>query len=301
MEKNVGLSFDATISTKDARNNLKVPIIRKKTNTKTNIKDVNPNVESSLNSEILVSDLVIDMSYQRFPNEDKVNNIVKNFNHDALGVLICSIREDGTIAVIDGGHRVAALRMMNLENSTVDCLVYFGLTIAEEAKIFNLMNDNRTKPKTHDLFKAKVTAQDPEAVAINAILEKHNLQMTNRPTNNAIRAAGTLAKLFKKNGAKNIDNTIDILKNAFDSHSSTLSDAALTAVSNILATYPEIDKTRLIKVLKLQINSNLWASNGALISKQIKASDRSVGMSIALINDYNKKLKINRLDEKKMW
>jgi hypothetical protein len=301
MEKNAGLSFDATITAKDAKDNLKVPVIRKKANTKTNIKEINPNIESSLNSEIRVSDLVIDMSYQRFPNEDKVNNIVKNFNQDALGVLICSIREDGTIAVIDGGHRVAALRMMNLENSTVDCLVYFGLTIAEEAKIFNLMNDNRTKPKTHDLFKAKVTAQDPEAVAINAILEKHNLQMTNRPTNNAVRAAGTLSKLFKKNGAKNIDNTIDILKTAFDSHSSTLSDAALTAISNILAIYPEVDKARLIKALKLQVNSNLWASNGANISKQIKASDRSIGMSIVLIKDYNKKMKTNRLDEKKMW
>lgn len=301
MEKNVGLSFDASIKSIDAKKNIHVPIARKKTNTK--IKKVSESEASfsSLNSEIKVDDLVIDLSYQRYPNENKVNEIVKNFDMDAVGVIICSMRDDGTLAVLDGGHRVAALRMLGLNDSTVNCLVYFGLSIEDEANIFNMMNDNRTKPKTNDLFKAKVVAKDADSVALNKIFEKHKLSVLDRPANNGIRAIGTISKIFKKYGGNVVDDTLHVLKNAFDSHSSSFTDVAIMAVSKILYIYKDIDKKRLTNALKNQHTAALWANNGATLSAQISPKDRSVGMAVLLVKDYNKKLKINRLDEKLIW
>jgi len=301
MEKNVGLSFDATIKAEDAKKNLRVPIIRKKSNTKIDKTKNIGGTESALNSLVSVEDLMIDMSYQRFPNENKVNDIVKNFDPDAIGVLICSAREDGTIAVIDGGHRVAALRMLGFEKMNVDCLVYFDLTIAEEAKIFNLMNDNRTKPKTQDRFKAKVTSNDTNAVELNDIFKTVGLEVATKPMNNGIRAIGTVENVFKKHGADVTLKALTLLKEAFGSHSSSFSDVAIVAVANVLSTYKDVDLNRLSNALKVQVNASLWASNGAVLANQIRAKQTAIGMSILLIKDYNKKMRVNRLDEKMIW
>ena len=302
MASNNELSFDNTLSVTEANNSLRIPVIRRKTNTKINKTKVsNTGTQSTLSSEVVVNDLMLDLSYQRYPNEDKVNKIVKDFDRDALGVIICSAREDGSIVILDGGHRVAAMRMMGLEHTFVDCLVYFGLSVAEEANLFNLINDNRTKPKTQDLFKAKVVAEDADSVAIAKIIEKHGLFVSNKPTNNGFRAIGTISKLFKKNGKANIDATIGVLKNAFGTHSSSFSDVAIMSVSNMIAIYPNLDKNRLIATLSLYKTVSNWTSVGAVFSAQISAKDRSIGMSVVAIREYNKKLRANRLDEKILW
>lgn len=256
---------------------------------------------SSLNSEIKVKDLFIDLSYQRIPNERKVITIVNNFNPDAIGVLICSMREDGTIAVIDGGHRVAALRMLNKENSNVNCLVYFGLSLEEEAQIFTKMNDNRTKPKTGDIFKSKVIGGDKDAIEINDILNKFNLNISNKPSNNSIRAIGTLSSTYKKYGRSVIVSTIDTIIKSFGSHSSSMTDSAILSISKIYATYDikSINQTRLINVLISYGNVSIWRNRSHPISESLGYKEH-IGMAIALINEYNKKLKSNRLDSSKL-
>jgi len=298
--KNQELSFDNTTTPKEVNANLIVPVIRQKTNTVINRSKSIGN-ESTLSSEILVKDLVLDLSYQRYPNETKVNKIVKNFDKGALGVIICSAREDGTIVILDGGHRIAAMRMMKLDDQFVDCLVYFGLTIPEEANLFNLINDNRTKPKTQDLFKAKVVAHDSSAVEIDKIFKKHNLSTSNQAGANLIRAVGTVSNLYKKNGSTNVDKTIEILKLAFGNHSSSFTDFALVSVSNMVSIYPNMDRNRLINALKLFGSISHWSNSGSIVSNQLKVKDRSIGMAIVAIRDYNKKLKTNRLDEKILW
>jgi len=42
----------------------------------------------------------------------------------------------------------------------VNALVYFSLTIQEEAKIFALLNQEHTKPNTTDIFKAGIVSGD---------------------------------------------------------------------------------------------------------------------------------------------
>lgn len=294
MENNIELNFDETISSKNAKNSLRVPIVNR--NNKSISDEIVKN-KSQLSSLVKVNELVIDMSYQREPNARKVSSIARAFNPDAVGVLICSAREDGTIAVIDGGHRVAAMHMLNLSDETVDCLIYFGLSIEEEAKIFHLMNDNRTKPKTNDIFKSKVASKDVDALTIQAILDRYGLSVVNRPAMNSIRAIGTLASLYKKNGAINIDSTINVLINSFGKHSTSFNDQALVAVSNIFAIYKkDVDSKRLITVLNSFGNTNLWTHSGSLVSKNMNYKSIANGMIHTAIVEYNKNLRKNRLD-----
>lgn len=294
MENNIELNFDAEISAKDAKKNLRVPIVNLKNKSITNELTKN---KSQLSSLVKVEDLVIDMSYQREPNTKKVSLIARTYNPDAIGVLICSAREDGTIAVIDGGHRVAAMHMLNLSHETVDCLIYFGLSIEEEAKIFHLMNDNRTKPKTQDLFKSKVAAGDIDALTVKAILDQNGLVVGNAPGMNIVRAIGTLMDLYKKTDSKNIGNVLNILSHAFDKHSTSFNDASLIATSMILNVYENsINIDRLTKAINSFGISTYWVNSGSIISKNMGYKMTAKGMAHAAINEYNKNLRSNRLD-----
>lgn len=287
------LNFDAEILTSEIMKNMNIPISMKKKS----IKAMSNMSASRLVSNVKVEDLIIDLSYQRKPNEQKVAKIIRDFDPNSIGVLICSMRENGDVAVIDGGHRIAALNAMNMGNTDVRCLVFFELTLAQEAEMFATLNDNRTKPKTMDIFKSKVVAGDADASAVQSILNKMGLSISNGPANNSVRAIGTVNAIYRNHGKKVLENTLFVLSTAFDKHSSSFSDSALIAVSKMFATYKDrIDINRFCSILASFGNANLWINKGGAVAKTMGYRDTNVGMIVCFMNEYNKRLKSNRLD-----
>lgn len=290
------LNFDAEVLTSEVMQNLNVAIATKK-NSKVSTKTLN---ESKLVTNVKVSDLIIDLSYQRKPNQIKVAKIIKDFDPNALGVIICSIRENGVIAVIDGGHRISALNAMGMHNSDVRCLVFFGLSLSQEAEMFATLNDNRTKPKTQDIFKSKVIAKDETAIDIDNVIKKYGLSISNAPSMNGIRAIGTVTNIYKKYGVDVLDKTIMCLTEAFDKHSTSFSDQALLAVSSIIAQSKDIDLKRMISILSTYGTANLWFGKGSSVAKQANFKKNYHGMIFVFVNDYNKRLKKNKIDFSKV-
>src|SRR5947209_20056743 len=83
--------------------------------------------------EILTpSQLTVDESYQR-PLSHFVETIVENFDPALLQTLAVSERRT-TYTVIDGQTRLVALRRLGALE--VPCLIYTGLTKAQEAMLF---------------------------------------------------------------------------------------------------------------------------------------------------------------------
>lgn len=290
------INFDVQIMTSDVMKSLNIPIATRKPKKAKTIDDIS---QSKLISNVRVSDLIIDLAYQRKPNANKVAKIINNFDPDAIGVLVCSMRENGVIAVIDGGHRVAALNAMNLEAMNVRCLVFFDLTLEKEAEMFTILNDNRTKPKTQDIFKSKVVAGDSDAVKIKSILDTLGLSISTGPANNSVRAMGTITSIYKREGASNLQDTLSYLYLAFDKHSTSFSDSALIAVSKMISAFGnKIDGKRFVTTLSTFGSANLWSNKGAAISKAMGYKDVNLGMIVCFLNEYNKRLKSNRLDIK---
>ena len=77
---------------------------------------------------------IVTEQYQRILNMKNVAGIVKNFDPAKLGVLVVSHRADGTYAVLDGQHRLAALRRLGYD--AANCIVLEGMTIRQEADYF---------------------------------------------------------------------------------------------------------------------------------------------------------------------
>ncbi|MDA0753905.1 MAG: hypothetical protein O3A49_04435 [Candidatus Marinimicrobia bacterium] len=252
---------------------------------------------SKMSSLVKPSDMFVDYTYQRKALDAKVKKIVKNFSPDLLGIITCSMREDNQLAIIDGSHRYHALIAMGMENSNVNALVYFGLSIQDEARIFTLTNKEHTKPNPSQIFKAGIVSGDEISVAIYKIIEKVGASISEGPGVNKVRAVSTLRKIYTNAGAEVLTKTLQTLSDAFPNNNETYHGQLLSAVGCIYRRYgDQVDQKRLAKVLGM-------AGSPAMIIAQAQSMISNgqtitfTSLPFAIVNRYNVKMKSNRLPD----
>lgn len=128
--------------------------------------------------DVPVGQLTIDDRVQRanFSNA-RVIKIVRDFNPDALGRATVSDRGHGELIVLDGQHRIEAIRRRTDGLGSMPCKVYSGLSLQEEAKLFLDLNDGKM-PTLFDRYRVSVTGDDETTVAIDRIVHSHGLTVS---------------------------------------------------------------------------------------------------------------------------
>ena len=155
--------------------------------------------EQSITELVPVNDIGVDMEYQRPLSTGKVASISANFNKNAVGTIIVSLRENGKFFVLDGHHRLESMKKCGIEKA--ECKVIIGLTLQQEAEIFIWCNTNRKNPDALDTFKARLFKRDPIALAINAVVEECGLYVEfarGRRRSNSVWAVKTMEEIYRK-------------------------------------------------------------------------------------------------------
>lgn len=161
-----------------------------------------------------VGRLKVDKTYQRKLDENWVNQLSDVWKPAMAGVLLVSSRENGEMVVLDGQHRLAAVRKLLADHAGVSeslwAEVYFGLSVEEEAAIFMGRN---TQKAVHmiDRFRARVTAGEPTAVRINAILKAHGTTWDY----NSSKGYACIGVLEKVDGWGKLDSAVRIIEEAW--------------------------------------------------------------------------------------
>lgn len=113
-------------------------------------------------------DLNVDHSYQR-PLVPKHKKIAAEYDADAFGVPLVGQRDDGTLWIVDGQQRIAAKKILGHKTVRVD--VFASKGPEHEARVFKLVNMNRTKLSSLELFHAMLAAGDETCHAVKEIVE----------------------------------------------------------------------------------------------------------------------------------
>jgi len=287
------IDFEVQVEQSEIKKNVNVPIVsQEKIGALFNKGHI-----SKMSSMVKVSDLLIDYSYQRNPIGKKVNKIAKNFDPDLLGVIICSMRESGVLAVIDGSHRVHALRQKQMNDAVLNALVYFDLKIEDEAKIFSLLNQEHTKPNPAEIFKAGIVAGDEETIIINRIFTNLGLNIGVGPGENKVRAISTVKRVYRNAGEKVLQDTLYTIKSAYGDSSSTMRDVLISAVAIVYNRYGDsVEVSRMITTLQKFGNPNSLIANAkSMMSNQNQVT--STALPYLIVNAYNQRLKKNRLSD----
>jgi len=119
--------------------------------------------------KVWVSKLNLGPAYQRDISMARVRKIVREYNPVLFDPVVISWREDGTMWVLDGGHRVTAAQIMKFEE--VEARMLEGLTPQQEAEHYVRLNTSRKNLTASDKFKGNVEAQNKTAVAVKSAMD----------------------------------------------------------------------------------------------------------------------------------
>lgn len=166
--------------------------------------------------KVALGKMIVSDSAQRELKQYRVSTLLKEFDIELLGLPVLSFR-DGVYFIVDGQHRIAALKDWlgeGWEPQLIECRVHDGLTEAQEAKLFLDLNNNLTV-KAFDKFKTAVTAGLPIETAVKKIVESEGLSIGKTKTDGAIGAVTTLTKVYSRSGGSTLARTLRIIRDAY--------------------------------------------------------------------------------------
>lgn len=197
------------------------------------------------------SSLTLDERIQRAIRPGHLKTMTSNLDLDALGVIIVSRRDDGTLAVLDGQHRIRALANAGMGEWLVTCKVFDGLTIPEEAGLFRRYNTTSKTNALEDLLKAIVEGE-PEAVAINKIARRNGLTIALQSGPGKIACATAMRKVFRAGemGPAALGFALHVGVQAWGAHSDSVDGHIVQGLGDLYVRYGEdIDRAALIRKL----------------------------------------------------
>jgi hypothetical protein len=142
--------------------------------------------------------LNIDGDYQRDSvSRSKVTDIARTWNWVLFGTLIVAERPDGTLWVIEGGHRTRA-SFYRSDINLLPCMVH-RLEVKElEAKAFLGSNKFKTNVCSMDEFRASILAGDETAVGVDGMINDWGYRVANsHGTRYVVKCVNTLMSSWR--------------------------------------------------------------------------------------------------------
>lgn len=149
---------------------------------------------------------------QRDLNQARVDHLAASFDLEQIGVPTVSHR-DGSYWIIDGQHRMEALRACGFHDEGVQCWVYEGLTSEGEAELFLKLNNTLPVP-AFQKFKKAVHAGRPVESDIDRIVRSVGLVVSNDKVPGAITAVSTLGRVYSR-GPGVLARSLRIIRDAY--------------------------------------------------------------------------------------
>lgn len=160
---------------------------------------------------VRVSDMQTTPAAQRKYDPVHAQEIADTFDLEALGYPLVNLRA-GVWWIVDGQHRVGALRLIGWGDQMIECEVYRGLTEQQEAALF--LQRAKTKAITPaDRYRIAITANLPDEVAVAKVCEQ--LALPVGVGRGKIQAVNTLLKVYRTYGADVLGRALLILREAY--------------------------------------------------------------------------------------
>lgn len=183
---------------------------------------------------------------QRELNQARVDHLAANLDLEQIGNPTVSHR-DGSYWVIDGQHRIEALRQFGFTAEPIQCWTYDGLTSEEEAEAFLKQNDTlavHALPK----FKTAVHAGRDIETDIDRVVRSVGCVVTADKVPGGVGAVGTLRRVYARGGPGGLARSLRIIRDAYGD--TGLEGAVIDGIGHLTARYNgELNEDEAIKKL----------------------------------------------------
>lgn len=245
----------------------------------------------SLIKPLRISDLKVPERSQRKFIKSHAENIYKNFDNNQFTPLIVSIR-DGVYWVIDGQHRLYAVKKCFGEDRLVECKIITSLTEELECDLFGKINTNQKSLNSADKIKTDFYAGNPKIIALVDICNRNGVELGFENDNRGkkdgrIIAIKALADTYDKIGEQKTERLVKLLNDTWDGNAEAFSQRMISAMGVILSLYSAelSDEIWVRKLSKVEVPKLISEAKNDLATK---ANIPTKIARIAITNYYNK-------------
>lgn len=150
---------------------------------------------------------------QRDLNQARVDHLTANFDLEQIGTPTVNER-GGWFYILDGQHRVEALKAIGYGDQSVQCWTYIDLTDQEMADKFDRLNDVLAV-HAYDKFKVRVNAGRDVESDIDRIVKAQRLVVSRDGIPGAVSAVGTLRRVYTRAGGPTLGRCLRIIRDAY--------------------------------------------------------------------------------------
>jgi hypothetical protein len=104
-----------------------------------------------------------------------VATLVLYWDPRLLQLVTVNVRDDNSVYLVDGQHRMLAAREKGL--TELVAMVWYGLSVKQEAALFLYLNQRRLPQKSIGRWKAAIVAEDPLVVAMDDLLHQYGYRV----------------------------------------------------------------------------------------------------------------------------
>ena len=197
-----------------------------------------------------VNAIRVDSTYQRDLDTTRVRKLVDRWNDQLCGAVILSKRA-GLLWVVDGQHRLAAMRELGVEK--VDAIILTDLAQTKEAELFVDFNNARKTLNAWDGFKAEITAQNPAALDVVRIVNSTGFTLVQQPGPGNIQALQSIRRVYKLGGEDLLRLTLQTVRQLWSDDRLALTARVIGGLSLFYFGFfadPNFKQDRLIGVLE---------------------------------------------------
>lgn len=244
---------------------------------------------------IAISNMVVYREVQRDPPSKKsVKEIVDALDLNALGTFHVSRRKDGTLSVLDGQRRKTALEALGMGNYRVNCLVYEGLTVAQEAALFRLLNRQRIVSLADDFSKG-VVANDERDVGITKAMAKIQWKVSRGNSPGIAACIKPLRTLwdYDGNGAL-LNRVVTTLDAAFGRDKGTMCSSLVSGMGQFLMDDGSVDLAVLVEKLRAKFQSPVTVVTMARQRRDIDGGSMASSVAKVLQATYEGRKRMTR-------
>lgn len=194
-----------------------------------------------------VAMMIVHPDAQRPYQAAHAEHLAANFDVEKLGYPVLN-EVDGVYYIVDGQHRVEAVKLIGWGDQQLHCQVFKDLTVEQMADLFLGKNDYRVVASL-SRFRNAVTAGYERECDIDRIVRHHNCAVTYDKIDGAIGAVGTLIRIYDRSGPGILSRTIRIIRDAYGS--SGFDSAVLDGIGLLCARYNVKDLEDQLIIAKL--------------------------------------------------
>ena len=198
----------------------------------------NPGRLTVLNTARLISG----MRYQRKVEKRIVNKLVREWNPVMLTPLVVSHRE-GRYYLIDGQHRVAAMRRIYGGDVKTDCVVHEGLTYQQEAELYIRFDSSIKRITKRQSVNAMLESRnDTRPQIIKELLKQagfHWALKGRNPANYYINVTSTLFRVYDLLGPEGFRRLFTMLSGTWKGVPTSITARMISGTALFLKTYME--------------------------------------------------------------